>query len=98
MGVLGSISLQQRPYQESNSFHGTYDRVANPADPSQEIFVPYNAGGLVANNTHKRRAANFTFQWAPTDNSEVYLDTFYVNYEGRNNVNYWMPLPVTIRR
>ena len=93
MGVLGSISLQQRPYQESNSFHGTYDRVANPADPSQEIFVPYNAGGLVANNTHKRRAANFTFQWAPTDNSEVYLDTFYVNYEGRNNVNYWMPFP-----
>jgi len=93
MGVLGSISLQQRPYQESNSFHGTYDRVANPADPSQEIFVPYNAGGLVANNTHKRRSANFTFQWAPTDNSEVYLDTFYVNYEGRNNVNYWMPFP-----
>ena len=93
MGVLGSVSLQQRPYQESNSFHGTYDRVANPADPAQEIFVPYNAGGLVARNTHKRRSANFTFQWAPTDNSEVYLDTFYVNYEGRNNVNYWMPFP-----
>ena len=93
MGVLGSISLQERPYQESNSFYGTYDRVANPADPSQQIFVPYNAGGVQARNAHTRRSANFTFQWAPTENSEVYLDTFYVNYEGRNNVNYWMPFP-----
>ena len=93
MGVLGSVSLQERPYQESNSFFGTYDRVANPADPSQQIFVPYSAGGLVARNSHTRRSANFTFQWAPGDNSEVYLDTFYVNYEGRNNVNYWMPFP-----
>jgi len=93
MGILGSVSLQQRPYQESNSFYGTYDRVANPANPSQQIFVPYNAGALVAGNNHKRRSANFTFQWAPTENSEVYLDTFYVNYEGRNSVNYWMPFP-----
>lgn len=93
MGILGSVSLQQKPYQESNSFYGTYDRVANPADPAQQIFVPYNAGALVARNNHKRRSANVTFQWAPSENSEVYLDAFYVNYEGRNNVNYWMPFP-----
>ena len=93
MGILGSVSLQQRPYQESNSFYGTYDRVANPADPAQQIFVPYNAGALVARNNHARRSANVAFQWAPSENSEVYLDAFYVNYEGRNNVNYWMPFP-----
>ncbi len=92
MGVLGSVSLQQRPFQESTAFNDIYTLVDNPADPSEQVFLSNKIGANLTRNNHKRRSANFSFQWAPTDNSELYFDTFYVNYEGRNHVNFFMPL------
>nr|WP_301541504.1 TonB-dependent receptor plug domain-containing protein [Xanthomonas euvesicatoria] len=93
MGWMGSVSYQRRPYQESNTLYGTYDRKANPLDPAQQIYVPYSAGGLMARGDRKRKSANFSFQWAPSENSEVYFDTLYIGYDNRPQVNYWLPFP-----
>ncbi|MGD3166513.1 TonB-dependent receptor [Xanthomonas citri pv. citri] len=93
MGWMGSVSYQRRPYQESNTLYGTYDAKPNPLDPAQQIYEPYSAGGLMARGDRKRKSANFSFQWAPSENSEVYFDTLYIGYDNRPQVNYWLPFP-----
>ncbi|MCL1499083.1 TonB-dependent receptor [Xanthomonas nasturtii] len=93
MGWMGSVSYQRRPYQESNTLYGTYDLKPNPLDATRQLYVPYSAGGLMARGDRKRKSANFSFQWAPSDNSEVYVDTLYIGYDNRPQVNYWLPFP-----
>ncbi|MDR7193559.1 TonB-dependent receptor [Luteimonas terrae] len=93
MGVLGTVSYQETPYLESNTFHGTYDRVENPLDPSRQILVPYNAGNLQAQGLRRRKAANVAFQWQPSERTELWADGFYTGYRNRPRVNYWMPFP-----
>ncbi|WP_225041829.1 TonB-dependent receptor [Xanthomonas campestris] len=93
MGVMGSVAYQRRPYQESNTLYGTYDLKPNPLDPAQQLYVPYSAGGLMARGDRKRKSANLSFQWAPSDNSEIYVDTLYIGYDNRPQVNYWLPFP-----
>ncbi|MDL5365192.1 TonB-dependent receptor [Xanthomonas sp. NCPPB 2654] len=93
MGVMGSVAYQRRPYQESNSIYGTYDLKPNPLDPGQRIYVPYSAGGLMARGDRERKSANLSFQWAPSERSEVYLDALYIGYGNRPQVNYWLPFP-----
>ena len=93
MGWMGSVSYQRRPYQESNTLYGTYDLKPNPVDASQQLYVPYSAGGLMARGDRKRKSANFSFQWAPSENSEVYFDMLYIGYDNRPQVNYWLPFP-----
>ncbi|MCD9031138.1 TonB-dependent receptor [Luteimonas sp. Y-2-2-4F] len=93
MGLLGSLSYQETPYSESNTFHGTYDRVDHPLDPGQQIHVPYNVGNLQAQGKRRRQAANLAFQWAPTDALELWAEGFYVGYENAPRVDYWMPFP-----
>ncbi|MEQ9728880.1 hypothetical protein ABRP29_24940, partial [Pseudomonas sp. WHRI 8822A] len=67
MGVMGSVAYQRRPYQESNTLYGTYDLKPNPLEPAQQLYVPYSAGGLMARGDRKRKSANLSFQWAPSD-------------------------------
>lgn len=93
MGVMGSVAYQRRPYQESNTLYGTYDLKPNPLEPAQQLYVPYSAGGLMARGDRKRKSANLSFQWAPSDNSEIYVDTLYIGYDNRPQVNYWLPFP-----
>ncbi|UNK42243.1 TonB-dependent receptor [Luteimonas sp. S4-F44] len=93
VGVLGAVSYQETPYLESNTFHGTYDRVDDPLDPSRQLLVPFNAGNLQAQGFRRRKAANVAFQWAPNENTELWADGFYVGYRNTPRVNYWMPFP-----
>ncbi|WP_149196157.1 TonB-dependent receptor [Luteimonas suaedae] len=93
MGLMASASYQSQRYLESNTFNGTYDLIANPADPAEQVFMPFVVGSIYSRGDRDRKAANVSFQWQPSERSEIYFDGFYVGYQNDSQLNFWIPLP-----
>lgn len=99
-GVLLSVSYQDKHYQESNTFDGTYDSVEDPAnptpdfnDPGDNILRPFVIGSIYTLGETARDSANLSLQWSPSDRASFYWDSFYVKYDEDYELNFWIPLP-----
>lgn len=93
MGAMVSVSYQDRHYNNSNTFDGTYDFIENPLEPGQMIYRPFVIGSIYTLGDRNRTSSNVSLQWRPSDNTEFYFDGFYVGYENNRQNNFWIPLP-----
>lgn len=93
MGAMASVSYQDRRYLESNTFNGTYDLVSNPLDSNQLVYRPFVIGSIYSAGDRNRTATNLSYQWRPNDRLELYAEGYYVGFENKSQLNYWIPLP-----
>ena len=98
-GAMLSVSYQDKNYLEANTFNGTYDLVTLPAinptpgHTTDQVYRPFVIGSIYTVGETKRKSANLSLQWAPSDSAKFYLDGFYVKYDEDYALNFWIPLP-----
>jgi len=97
VGALFSISHQERQFAENNTFNGTYFSRPDPNSTTGGVLLrPDVAGYIYTLGERTRDSAELALQWRPTDNVELYLDGFFVDFQNDSELNFLVGLPVFI--
>jgi len=97
IGVLGDISFSKDQYKEEILTDYISSQSIGPVPgstgPGGTAYLPLTEDGQSILGNRQRLSANLSTQWAPTANTEFYVEGFYTRYRNPNNDDFFVGLP-----
>jgi iron complex outermembrane recepter protein len=94
LGALYSFSYQKNHYIDQTVFNFLFEPVSTTIAPGQtSLQLPLTQGSLVIPDQRRRLAHNFSLQWKPTKEVEVYTDFLYTAYRDTRQVYFNIGFP-----
>ncbi|WP_202900617.1 TonB-dependent receptor [Sphingomonas phyllosphaerae] len=93
MGLLVNVTYAQSRYHNGVRYNSTNiadsspSSIITPKPAVTPIRYPYSVGLYNESGKRYRPSGNFSFQWAPASNAEVYLEGIYQGYRGETIVD-----------
>ena len=91
IGMLLDVSYKKQHYQDEDAFD--YYSGATVSNASGSAHSPETLGGIQYPGKRERASLNFSTQWRPNSDTEVYAEVFYTRYRNPNSVNFLIGLP-----
>jgi TonB-dependent receptor len=97
IGVLLDVSYSKDHYKEEilDNYISTQSigPVAGSTGAGGTAFIPLTQGAQSIPGSRERGAVDFSTQWRPNQNTEVYAEVFYTRYRNPNSVDFFVGLP-----
>lgn len=99
VGLLFDVSYNKRHYQDYDAFDyyegGSVTDGKGTASTADDVTArtPETLGAIVYPGSRERVGMNFSGQWRPNPNTDVWLEGFYTRYRNANEVNFLIGLP-----
>lgn len=90
MGLLVNLTYAQSQFHNAIRYNSTNITDTSPASiitpkpATTPLRHPYSVGLYNPSGKRYRPSGNFSFQWAPASNAEIYLEGIYQGYRGLN--------------
>lgn len=93
-GALVSISNSTYNFKDQRVFNFLWEPVTTNFVPGQtSIELPVTAGSLLVPGERKRPAINFSLQWRPNSELELYSDVLFTGYRNKHDVHFFIGFP-----
>lgn len=93
MGLLVNVTYAQSQfhnairYNSTNIYDSSPSSIITPTPATVPVRYPYSVGLYNPSGKRYRPSGNFSFQWAPAGNVELYLEGIYQGYRGATTVD-----------
>jgi iron complex outermembrane recepter protein len=88
IGALVDVSYSKNKYSRQTPFNDNLRALAYPIAGADGIVIPTAANLLNSRGEYQRPQANFSLQWKPSPDLEVYTEGLFAGYRSRNASNY----------
>ncbi|MHB8284296.1 MAG: TonB-dependent receptor [Caulobacteraceae bacterium] len=92
VGALLSLSYQKRRYLDETAFNFVSFPSTDPTTGASYL-VPQTSGDIATVGNRERYGANFSSQWRPLQNLELYAEGSYQGYRNTISSNYFIGIP-----
>ena len=93
LGLLIGASYNRRRYEDQTGFNFGFQPFTNAATGNVPVLIPDTVGGLVSAGDRKRPAVNFSLQYKPTPDIEIYADGLFTGYRNEFDTDFFVGLP-----
>jgi TonB-dependent receptor len=91
IGMLLDVSYTKRHYIDQDAFD--YYEGTTVSNASGSTHAPETIGAIEYPGNRERGSLNFSTQWRPNSNTEVFAELFYTRYRDPNSVDFLIGLP-----
>ena len=91
IGMLLDVSYMKRHYIDQDAFD--YYEGTIVSNSSGSTHAPETIGAIEYPGNRERGSVNFSTQWRPNSNTEVFAEVFYNRYRDPNSVDFLIGLP-----
>ena len=91
-GMLLDVSYMNRHYIDQDAFDYFSDQVNNHVG-LVPVHNPSTLGGIIYPGNRERSSVNFSTQWRPNSNTEVFAELLYTRYRNPDSVDFLIGLP-----
>ena len=98
IGLLLDVSFSTRHYKEEIldnyiSTQESWQPCSGTTNADGKCWIPLTQGAQSITGRRERGAVDFSAQWRPNSNTEVYAELFYTRYRNPNSVDFFVGLP-----
>lgn len=93
-GALLSVSNSRTHFKDQRVFNFLWEPVPSGGGaPPPTMLLPVTAGSLLIPGDRKRPAYNFSLQWRPNSELELYSDVLFTGYRHKRDVHFFIGFP-----
>jgi TonB-dependent receptor len=83
IGILFDLSYSYNKYSRRTPFNDNLRALLQPTNGADGVVIPAAATYLNENGEYQRPQANFSFQWKPSSDLEVYTEGLFAGFRSR---------------